>query len=163
MIIQKGKRALNKMKMKSRHTEYKNTKVLEIGDGLRLRVLLTGEETNGLQCICEDIVEPGKGPERHVHHKQDETFFFLVGDFEVEVDGVIFHAKAGDIAFVPKGSKHTWKNVGNTEGRLRYIFSPALNIDSMFQDLHDIRKGKTFEDDHFSKHYPEQESASSSL
>jgi len=144
--------------MKSKHIKYKDTQILEIADGLRVRVLLTGKETNGLQCICEDIVAPGKGPERHVHHKQDETFVFLEGEFQVEVDGEIFFAKAGDVAFIPKGSKHAWKNVGKSEGRLRYVFSPALNIDSMFQDLHDIRKGKEFEKDHFSKSYPEQES-----
>jgi len=144
--------------MEATHIKYEDAEMLEIADGLRLKILLTGKETRGLQCICEDIVEPGKGPERHVHHKQDETFIFLEGHFQVEVDGAIFNAKAGDIAFVPKGSKHAWKNIGNTEGRLRYIFSPALNIDQMFQDLHDIRKGKEFEKVHFSKNYPEQES-----
>ena len=143
--------------MKPKHTKYQDTQILEIADGLRMRVLLTGEDTNGLQCVCEDIVEAGKGPERHVHHEQDETFLFLEGAFDVEIEGVVFRMQAGDVAFVPMGSKHTWKNVGNTEGRLRYIFSPALNIDNMFQDLHDIRKGKEFEKNHFSKHYPEQE------
>ena len=39
----------------------------------------------------------------------------------------------GDVAFVPRGTVHAFKNVGQTQGRLRYVFSPALTIEEMFR------------------------------
>lgn len=102
---------------------------------IAFRMLLCGDETNGTHVIFEDLVAPGMGPNRHIHHLQDETFFFLEGQFDVEIDGQLFHFGPGDIGFVPKGSIHTFKNVGETPGRLRYIFTPALDIENMFEEI----------------------------
>ena len=71
--------------------------------------------------------------ERHVHHGQDETFFFLEGSFDVEIDGVLYRMEPGDVGFVPREAVHAFKNVGTTKGRIRYIFSPALKIEEMFR------------------------------
>lgn len=125
-----------------------------------MKVLLGGQETNGLQAIFEDIVDPGIGLSRHIHHEQDETFIFLEGTFDVEVDGQLYCMTAGDVAFIPKGSVHAWKNVGEDQGRLRYIFSPALNIEQMFRELNTLRQSGDFPEDlalELAKKYPEQE------
>jgi quercetin dioxygenase-like cupin family protein len=103
---------------------------------ITLRVLLSGEHTDGSLAVFEDIVEPGIGPGRHIHHGQDETFFFLEGQFDVEVDGTLHHMEARDTAFVPRGTVHAFKNVGTSEGRLRYIFTPALNVEEMFRTFY---------------------------
>jgi len=69
---------------------------------------------------------------------------------------------AGDIAFVPKGTIHAWKNVGEGIGRLRYIFSPALNIEHMFRDLDKAWNNKEMNGEvikNLMSNYPEQESA----
>ncbi len=111
--------------------------------------MLSGSQTDGSTAIFEDIVHPGIGPGRHVHHHQDEVFFFLGGDFIAEVGGELFHFKPGDVAFIPRGTVHAFKNVGSTVGRLRYIFSPALTIEEMFREMYDtlIQKGDlSFED-----------------
>ena len=42
----------------------------------------------------------------------------------------------GDVAFIPKGTVHAFKNVGDNRGRLRYVFSPALTIEDMFRELY---------------------------
>ena len=146
--------------MKAKHTEYLNTETLEIANGTQLKILLKNADTNGTQAIFEDTVQPNVGPPSHIHYKQDETFLFLEGEFDVEVDGKLYHMKPGDVAFVPKGSVHTWKNVGNTIGRLRYIFSPALNIEEMFQELHDRRLAGNFDEEAqqaMDQKYPEHE------
>ena len=100
---------------------------------ITLRVLLSGSQTNGSHAIFEDIVEPGIGPARHIHHGQDETFFFLEGSFDVEIDGALHHMEPGDIGFVPRDTVHAFKNVGSTQGRIRYMFSPALKAEEMFK------------------------------
>ena len=81
----------------------------------------------------EDIVQPGVGPPRHVQRSQDEVFFVLDGIFDIEIDGQLFHPTAGDVAYVPRGAVHAFKNVGTTAGRLRYTFTPAGATEIMFR------------------------------
>ena len=118
------------------HTEYASAETLIFPDAITLKVLLKGSQTNGSHAIFEDIVESGIGPGRHIHHRQDETFFFLEGTFDVEVGEKLYHMKSGDVAFIPKGTVHAFKNVGDNRGRLRYVFSPALTIEDMFREFY---------------------------
>ena len=117
-------------------TPYADAETLEFPDAITLRILLTGDQTGGTMEVFEDIVHPGVGPARHIHHNQDETFFFLDGAFDVEIDGQLHHMTPGDVAFVPRGTVHAFKNVGDTAGRLRYVFSPALQAEAMFRAFH---------------------------
>ena len=119
--------------MKPIKTKYNEADLLEFPGAIELRVLLSGSDTNGSHAVFEDIVEPGIGPGRHIHHGQDETFFFLEGSFDVEIDGTLYHMEPGDIGFVPRETVHAFKNVGNSKGRIRYVFSPALTIEEMFR------------------------------
>lgn len=118
------------------HTRFATSETFDFPGAITLRILLTGDQTDGAQEVFEDIVQPGVGPGRHIHHDQDETFFFLEGDFIVEIDGVVHEMSPGDVAFIPRGSVHAFKNVGETEGRLRFIFSPALKMEAMFRAFH---------------------------
>ncbi|NJB84352.1 mannose-6-phosphate isomerase-like protein (cupin superfamily) [Lewinella marina] len=115
------------------HTSYQQADTLKFPGAITLKFLLSGEQTDGQLAIFEDIVEPGVGPGRHIHHEQDETFFFLEGQFIAEVAGERFEFSPGDVAFIPRGTVHAFKNIGDTPGRLRYIFSPALSIEAMFR------------------------------
>ncbi|MEM7185630.1 MAG: cupin domain-containing protein [Bacteroidota bacterium] len=125
------------------HTQYDEAETLVFPNAITLKILLSGKHTQGNQAIFEDIVEPGVGPGRHIHHQQDEVFFFLEGNFVAEIDGVLFHFKPGDVAFVPRGTVHAFKNVGTTRGRLRYVFSPALSIEEMFREFYSaLEKGE---------------------
>ena len=119
------------------HSEYQSVETFVFPDAITLKILLSGKDTNGSLVIFEDIVEPGVGPGRHIHHHQDETFFFLEGQFIAEVGGKMYGCKPGDVVFIPKGTVHAFKNVGDTPGRLRYIFSPALSIEEMFREFFD--------------------------
>ena len=122
--------------MKPVHTKYAEAKGLVFPGAITLMVLLSGKDTGGSQAVFEDIVEPGVGPGRHIHHQQDETFFFIDGRFDVEVGGVLHHMEPGDVAFVPRGVVHAFKNVGDTKGRVRYVFSPALSVEEMFRSFY---------------------------
>ena len=125
------------------HTKYATAETLVFPGAITLKILLSGDDTNGHQAVFEDIVEPGVGLGRHIHHHQDEIFFFLEGKFIAEVGGKMFHFKPGDVAFIPRGTVHAFKNVGDTQGRLRYIFSPAETIEEMFREFHNaLGEGK---------------------
>ncbi len=117
------------------HTSYAGAETLVFPGAITLKVLLSGTQTKGSHAVFEDIVEPGIGPGRHIHKGQDETFFFLEGRFDVEVAGVLHRMEPGDVAFVPRGTVHAFKSVGETQGRLRYVFSPALKVEAMFRAM----------------------------
>jgi mannose-6-phosphate isomerase-like protein (cupin superfamily) len=146
--------------MKAIHTNYDLVKGFQYFEGMTVKVLLSTSETQGTLAVFEDTVAPGFGPPRHIHHNQDETFFFVEGFFDVEVDGQLFHMKAGDVAFIPKGAVHAWKNVGEVTGRLRYVFSPASNIEDMFLEFYKASQHGEFTQEkmmEISRHYPDQE------
>lgn len=125
------------------HTQYNTVETFEFPGAITLKILLSGEQTNGTLAVFEDVVQPGIGPGRHIHHGQDETFFFLNGTFDVEVGGVLHHMEPGDVAFIPRGTVHAFKNVGDAVGRLRYVFSPALQMEAMFRAFHQAQKDAT--------------------
>ncbi|NNE48124.1 MAG: cupin domain-containing protein [Rhodothermales bacterium] len=125
---------------------YTSAETLEIAEGIAVKILLTGDDTGGAIAVFEDIVAPDTGPPRHIHHLQDETFFFLEGHFDVEIEGALHHFGPGDTAFVPKGSVHAFKNVGSAPGCLRYTFNPALRIEEMFRALHFAFMGDGFDE-----------------
>ena len=118
------------------HTQYSNAETFDFPGAITLKILLSGDQTDGTLAVFEDSVQPGIGPGRHIHHDQDETFFFLDGEFDVEIGGNLHHMSPGDIGFVPRGTVHAFKNVGSTPGRLRYVFSPALQVEAMFRAFH---------------------------
>jgi quercetin dioxygenase-like cupin family protein len=121
--------------MKPVHTKYDAAEVLEFPGAITLRILLSGAQTDGSIAVFEDTVQPGIGPGRHIHLGQDETFHFLDGQFDVEIDGLLHHMAPGDTAFVPRGTVHAFKNVGETVGTVRYVFSPALQMEQLFRAL----------------------------
>ena len=100
---------------------------------IELVIKIPGAATDGAFAVFEDVVRPGAGPARHFHRDQEETFFVLDGRFDFEIDGTLFHAGTGDIAVVPRGAVHAFKNVGQDHGLLRYMFTPAGESEAMFR------------------------------
>lgn len=100
---------------------------------IELVIKIPGAATDGAFSVFEDVVRPGAGPARHFHRDQEETFFVLDGRFDFEIDGTLFHAGPGDIAVVPRGAVHAFRNTGHDHGRLRYMFTPAGQTEAMFR------------------------------
>jgi len=117
------------------HTIYAEAEKLEFPPQISLSILLSGSQTDGALSVFEDTVEPGVGPGRHIHRGEDETFFVLEGHFDVEIAGVRHHADPGDLAFVPRGTIHAFRNVGATPGKLRYAFTPSGEVEAMFRAM----------------------------
>ena len=115
------------------HTDTETAENLEFPGAITLKILLSGRDSDGSIAVFEDIVQPCVGPGRQIRHGQDKTFFFLEGSFDVEIAGTRHHMCPGDVASVPRGTVHAFSNVGDTFGRLRYVFSPALKMEEMFR------------------------------
>jgi quercetin dioxygenase-like cupin family protein len=93
--------------------------------GDRYRFLITGE-TSGDSCfIVECLVPPGGGPPMHIHHREDECFYLMEGELEIEVGGKTIAVRSGDFVHAPKGVPHTYRNTGSCHAKMMVTFTPA--------------------------------------
>ncbi|RKR90374.1 mannose-6-phosphate isomerase-like protein (cupin superfamily) [Micromonospora pisi] len=87
--------------------------------------MTTADNTGGALAVVDTVVPPGNGPPEHMHDDADESFYVLEGEFEIVADGESFHIKQGDFVFVPRGTRHIWKNYTESDGRLLRIYTPG--------------------------------------
>src|SRR5687768_3666424 len=78
--------------------------------GDEVTVLLSGEQTGGAFTMVQVVTPPGGGPPPHWHTKEDEWFLIQEGCVEFWTDGIWKEVPAGTAAFLPRGSKHTYRN-----------------------------------------------------
>jgi quercetin dioxygenase-like cupin family protein len=69
------------------------------------------EQTGGAYSLFEVASRPGVGPQPHVQHREDESFYLLEGEYEFLVEGRVFRAGAGSLIYIPRGILHAHKNV----------------------------------------------------
>ncbi|HEX7100669.1 MAG TPA: cupin domain-containing protein [Acidimicrobiia bacterium] len=105
--------------------------VLRPGEGTRipgpegLTLKLTSEQSNGAVGVLEAHSSPGFGAPRHVHRVHDEMFYVLGGEFVFLVDNELVSAPPGTLVFVPRGTVHAPKVVGDEPGRVLVIYTPG--------------------------------------
>ena len=61
----------------------------------------------------------------HVHARHEETFLVVEGHYQMRIGDEVVVANAGDYVFVPRGTAHTYRNLGPAPGRVVNIMSPA--------------------------------------
>ena len=93
-----------------------------------------GGQTGGAFAILEQSVPPGHGPRRHVHHREEESFYILEGQFGFEVGDKQFVAGAGTFVLGPRDIPHRFWNVASTPGRFFLIISPA-GLEPFFEEF----------------------------
>jgi mannose-6-phosphate isomerase-like protein (cupin superfamily) len=94
-----------------------------MGDHYRFKI--SAEETRGSLTVVEIIAFPENGPPPHIHHREDESFYILDGTFSVRIGDQRFGVSTGDFVHVPKGTLHTYENIGTAPGRLLLTLTPA--------------------------------------
>lgn len=85
----------------------------------------TGKQTNGNYTVIDQIIQPQSGPPPHIHQREDEAFYVLEGRFSFLCGDYQSIFEAGSFVYIPKGTLHTFKNVGEQQGRLLVIITPA--------------------------------------
>jgi quercetin dioxygenase-like cupin family protein len=93
--------------------------------GIPMVIRIHGRDTGGVVSAVESHDVPGGGPPPHIHHREDETFQVLEGEYEFTVDGKSFVASKGTTVFAPRGISHTYRYLGQTPGRLMCVITPA--------------------------------------
>src|ERR1700744_2597853 len=72
----------------------------------------TAAQTGGAYSVIEIESFTGNGPPPHIHHREDECFYIVEGAFSVIIGDRVLDAADGDFVRIPKGTPHTYKNVG---------------------------------------------------
>ena len=86
---------------------------------------LRGEQSNGGMTVFETVAAPQEGPPLHMHQLQDEWLYVLKGEMRFQLDDDVMPARAGSFAFIPRGTAHTWQNVGGEPAFLLATFAPS--------------------------------------
>jgi quercetin dioxygenase-like cupin family protein len=87
--------------------------------------MITGQDSAGAISMFEFIIGPRQGPPRHVHHREDETYYVLTGEFLFEVGGTKYSLLPGATIFAPRDVPHCWANVATAESRMIMACTPG--------------------------------------
>ena len=126
--------------------------MVEAGDGRRIHVIgndvtvkISSRDTGGAYAVFEGITLPQNGPPLHMHREQDEWWYILEGEFRFQVDGEEIYAGPGATVFAPRGSRHTFQNIGHEPGRTLTTVVPG-GLDLFFEELETVApRGAVFD------------------
>ena len=96
--------------------------------------IITGGETAGNPVILETVTQPKMGAPRHLHHREDETFYMVEGKFLFEFGEKQMDGGPGTCVFLPRDIPHCFQNIGEKAGKMLIICQPA-GIEMFFEDL----------------------------
>ena len=102
--------------------------------GIPITIRIHGRDTGGVLSVVESHDQPGGGPPPHIHHREDETFQVIEGEYEFMCAGKTFTARKGTTIFAPRGVPHTYRYLGQTPGRLMVTLTPA-GFEGFFEEV----------------------------
>jgi quercetin dioxygenase-like cupin family protein len=93
--------------------------------GIPITIRISGRDTGGTLAVVESHDGANGGPPPHIHHREDETFQVLAGEYEFMVGGKTIVAGPGTTLFAPRGIAHTYRCLGHTPSRLMVMLTPG--------------------------------------
>jgi quercetin dioxygenase-like cupin family protein len=85
---------------------------------------ITSDESEGALTAIETFIVRPEGPPPHVHD-QDEAIYTREGSLRVMLGDTLREVPAGSFVFIPRGTPHTWQNVGAEPLRFFAAIMPA--------------------------------------
>ena len=95
--------------------------------------LATGEETQGQFALIEAVARKGNAPPRHIHHREDETFYVLEGEITVSVGDRTIKATPGTMVFLPRDIAHSFV-IESEHLRMLVLLAPA-GLEEWFKEF----------------------------
>lgn len=91
-------------------------------------------DTQGFLTVLEFEHQPMSGPALHIHHREDELWWVIEGEFRFRIGDTDFRSSQGDVVFGPRETPHCYQNVGQEPGRVLTICTPA-GLERFFEDF----------------------------
>ena len=92
--------------------------------------LLASSKTIGCKNLCAGVsfFPSGQHGPGHIHTKEEEVIYCLIGTGEVIIENKHFELKPGIVVYFPPGSLHSINNTGKETIKLLFMFSPPAKI-----------------------------------
>jgi mannose-6-phosphate isomerase-like protein (cupin superfamily) len=103
---------------------------------------ITSYQTGGAYSLFEVATQSGSGPPPHIHHREDEAFYVLEGEYEFLVEGRTISAGAASLIYIPKGNLHTHRNIGEGIGRMLVSQTPGGLYERFFEEIGEETKDR---------------------
>jgi mannose-6-phosphate isomerase-like protein (cupin superfamily) len=121
-------------------------RVLRAAGGELVTCKIAAEQTGGAYSLFEVTSRPGGGPPPHVQHREDECFYVLEGEFEFLAEEDILRVSAGSLVYVPRGTLHAHRNVGEGVGQLLISQTPGGSHERFYEEIgEEVADGKIAE------------------
>ena len=88
--------------------------------------------------MLELVISAQNGPALHVHHREDEVWYVLEGEFRFKAGDEMFWVSEGGLAFGPRGTPHNFQ-------RLLVITAPS-GAERLFEDFAELLPGPVSSD-----------------
>jgi quercetin dioxygenase-like cupin family protein len=101
--------------------------------GIPMVIRIAGAATGGTISVVESHDVTG-GPPLHIHHREDETFQVLEGEYEVTVGDAKFRVQKGATIFGPRGIPHAYRLLSKPPGRMMCMITPS-GFEGFFEEI----------------------------
>lgn len=99
-----------------------------------VKLKISSDDTGGEFALFE--VPPGvPGPPLHMHHIENELFWVLEGELDVQVGAVITRLTPGSCVYAPKMIPHTWQPASGSDVRFLSLAQPAGLLEKYIDEL----------------------------
>jgi mannose-6-phosphate isomerase-like protein (cupin superfamily) len=95
---------------------------------------VVGADNENAFSMCEVWNAPQGGIPPHIDHRDDEAFFVLDGTYECLLGDRTLTCGPGESFFVPRGTPHAIKNVGDSQARILIVQSPGGVIERYMEE-----------------------------
>jgi quercetin dioxygenase-like cupin family protein len=98
-----------------------------------IAVLASANDTNGVLGAIEVAGPAGAVPPLHVHHREDEAFYVLDGDYSVFIGDEVIRASPGVWVWGPRGVPHGYQ-IHSERGRHLSLTMPG-GFEAFFEEV----------------------------
>ena len=85
-------------------------------------------------CMGQVTIFPGGQVPAH-HHEQEEVYYVLDGQGEIEIDGEVQPIRQGEAVYVEPGRMHNLRNPGKQDMTFIFVYSPAGVVDHWKEEM----------------------------
>jgi quercetin dioxygenase-like cupin family protein len=86
---------------------------------------VSSEDSAGACTVFEFNALPRSGPFLHVHHREDEWYYVLSGEFLFRAGREEYNLLTGGSIWLPRGIPHVWANTATTDSKLILMCQPG--------------------------------------
>jgi mannose-6-phosphate isomerase-like protein (cupin superfamily) len=95
---------------------------------------VVGADNDNAFSMCEVWNAPQGGIPPHIDHRDDEAFFVLEGTYSCLLGDQTLECGPEESFFAPRGTPHTFKNVGDAQARMQIVQSPGGVIEKYMEE-----------------------------